>query len=239
MSTTLDLQPRVPTRHLVLGVSAVLAPLLFLAGQALLPALPEQAHRAFLAMLAHRDQLLAARLLTAAGAFLLVPAAVLYAHALPRGGRGRNVLVVGAAAFGIATFFNAVSQAVEGWTTYAVTAPGAHRGTGEAVVNSLGTGLVGAPIGFWSIPVFALGAVVMAVGLLMSRRISAWLPALLIIGTVLAAGLAGRGTIVGLTQLPFTVALILLGQQARLPEPEADAAGSGAITPVRVMLDSR
>lgn len=196
--------------HPILRAAAIGGAVLFLVGQALLPAMPTDIGPAFAEMVEHRDQLLASRLLSAAGAFLLVAGVVVFGRALAPGTRGAGLLRGAAAVFGVATFSNALSQAVAGYATYAVTEPGLDEESARHVVEHLGTGLVGIPIGFWSIPVFALACIAMAVALLRSRTVPVWLPVVLIIGTVLAGALAGRGPSVALTQLPVTVALIAL-----------------------------
>lgn len=194
----------------LLVVAAITGSVLFLAGQALFPVMSENIDSAYAAMVTHRDLLMAARLLTAAGAFLLVPAAVGFARLLPPGARGARLLQVGAWVFGIATFSNALSQTVSGYTAYTATAPGFDATAGRVVVEQIEEGLVALPLGFWSIPAFALGSLLIAIALIRSRTVPTWMPALLIIGTVLAAALAGRGLLVGLTQAPFTIALIAL-----------------------------
>lgn len=192
--------------------AAILGPILFLIGQALLPSLPNDLAKAFPLFIEHRDQLMAARLLTAAGAFLLAPAALVYASAAGR--PATKTVLVGSTMFAIGTFFNALSQAVAGYATYAATDSSVDQDAGMAVFDQLGRGLVGLPIGFWSIPMFAIGAIVMAIGLLRTRRTPIWMPVLLIIGPVLAGATAGLGPIVALTQLPVTVALIALSLHA-------------------------
>jgi hypothetical protein len=133
-------------------IAALVAPVLFLAGQALLPSLPDDWDRAFGGMLAHRDQLLAARLLTAASGFLFVPAIAVLLAIVPRGGRGSRTLRAGAVVFGVGTFFNALSQAVEAYATQAATASTVPHPAGSAMLKTLGSGVSGIPLGFWSIP---------------------------------------------------------------------------------------
>lgn len=211
MTTTLAARPSVGTRApSLLLVAGVVGPLLFLAGQALLPSMSESMAQAFPVMVEHRDQLMAARLLTAAGAFLLAPAAVVYARVLRRGTSGHQLLQVGAWVLGIATFCNALSQAVSGYATWTVTAPGFDAASAQDVVERIETGLVALPLGFWAIPAFALGALLMAVALFRSRAVPTWLPVLLTVGTVLAMAFAGQGYLVALTQAPFTAALIVM-----------------------------
>jgi hypothetical protein len=209
--TTYDL-PRTTRRTMTLrplAVAAVTGPVLFLVGQALLPNLPMALDDAFPLMLDHRDQLMAARLFTAAGAFLLIFAAVLYARLVPSG-RGARLMTIGAALFGVATFSNALSQAVAGYATWTVTVPGFDQPSARYVIEHVESGLVALPLGFWSIPAFALGCLLMAVAMFRSGTVPTWLPVLLAVGTVLAGVLAGRGPIVALTQAPATVALVVM-----------------------------
>ncbi len=117
---------------------------------------------------------------------------------------------VGGILLAIGAFSNGLSQAVQGYATYAATAPGFDHDAGRTIVDTITSGLVGVPLGFWSVPVFVLGCLTIAVGLLRGRRAPVWMPVLLIVGTVLAAALAGRGPVVALTQAPFTVALVSL-----------------------------
>lgn len=209
--TTLAVRPsRTMAVPAPLLIAAVAGPVLFLIGQSLLPVISIDIDKAFQQMLTHRDQLIAARLFTSAGAFLLVPAAVGFAHVLPRGSTGAGLLRVGAWVFGIATFCNALSQAVAGYATHTVTAAGFDPASGRTVVEQIESGMIALPLGFWSIPAFALGSILIAVALWRSGQIPRWLPVLLIVGTVLAAALAGRGASVALTQAPFTVALVAL-----------------------------
>jgi hypothetical protein len=210
--TTYDLP--LPTRRPMalarpLTVAGVAGPVLFLVGQALLPALPMTMDDAYPLMLENREQLMAARLFTAAGAFLLAAAAIHYAR-LVSAGRGARLLSIGAGLFGVASFCNALSQAVAGYATWTVTTAGFDDTSARYVIEHIESGLVALPLGFWSIPVFALGAVLMAVALWRSGAGPTWLPVLLAVGTVLAGALAGRGYVVALTQAPVTVALVAI-----------------------------
>lgn len=201
-----------------LTLAAVAGPVLFLVGQALLPRLPMTMDQAFPLMVQHRDQLMAARLFTAAGAFLLAVAAVHYIGLAPSG-RGARLLRVGAVVFGVASFCNALSQAVAGYATWTVTAQG-DDDAARYVIEHVESGLVALPLGFWSIPAFALGAVLMAVALWRSHSVPVWLPVLLVVGTALAAALAGQGFIVALTQAPVTVAWIAMAVLAHRRDSE-------------------
>ncbi len=199
-------------RPVHLGTATIVGALLFLAGQALLPSLPDDIGDAYAGMIEHRDRLMAARLLSSAGAFLLVPAAVGIAL-LFRGVRGSRLVLVATILIGVSTFSNAVSQAVQAYGTWGATAPGFDRESGQTLVENLGTGLVGIPVGFWSIPVFALGWLLLAVGLWRSGRVATWIPVVLVVGDVMAGAFAGQGYVVALTQAPITVVLIALGVQ--------------------------
>ncbi|MDI6912453.1 hypothetical protein [Nocardioides sp.] len=193
-----------------IALSGIAGAVLFLVGQALLPNLPMTLAKAFPLMVEHRDRLMAARLFTAAGAFLLAPAAVGFARLVPKGARGSQLLRLGAGLFGVATFCNALSQAVAGYATFTVTAPGFDTDAGQIVVDRIESGLVALPLGFWSIPAFAIGCLLMSVALFRSGRVPTWLPVLLAVGTVLAGAFAGLGPIVALTQAPVTVALVAM-----------------------------
>lgn len=195
------------SRVLILA-AAIAAPILFVAGQALLPALGRDADTAFALMLAHRDQLIVSRLLTTAGAFLLLPALWLVSTL------GGRVTRVGGVIAGVGTFFNAVSQVVQGYAAWAATSPGLDHAATMQILLRVDEGVVGLPVGYWSVPVFGLGLVILGVGLLVSRSVPWWMPALLLIGVVAAFFTAGLGPIVAVTQAPLAVALIALATRA-------------------------
>jgi hypothetical protein len=210
--TTYDLPltaRRPMTLTTALTVAAVVGPVLFLVGQALLPTMPMALDEAFPLMLEHREQLMAARLFTAAGAFLMAFAAVWYVRLVPNG-RGARLMGIGAVLFGVGSFCNALSQAVAGYATWTVTTAGFDQPSARYVIEHIESGAVALPLGFWSIPAFALGAILMAVALWRSGSVPTWLPVLLGVGTVLAGGLAGLGPVVALTQAPITAALIVM-----------------------------
>lgn len=194
--------------------SAVVGSVLFLAGQALLPQTPDGVAKAFPVIVAHRDRFMAAHLLTAAGGFLLVLVMAVFLGLAAAGRPGGRIVRVGAALFGVGTFFNALDYVAEGYAAYAATSPRVDDAAGLAVLREFGTGAVGVPLGFWSIPALAIGLIVVAAGLLRGHVVPAWQPILLIVGVLLAMVFAGRGPIVALTQLPLTVAIIALGVTA-------------------------
>jgi hypothetical protein len=205
-------------------VATVAGTVLFLAGQAALPVLPDTIEAAFPGMIAERDQLMASRLLTSAGCFLLVVTGIGFGTLLARRAGSSRTVLAGAVLVTVGAFFNAVAQAVQGYATYAATGPGVAADSGREIVETVTAGAVGFPLSFVSVPVFALGClvVVVAVGLFLSRSVPLWLPALLVVGTVMAGALAGRGPIVALTQAPVTVAFIALAMVMTRPGEHAE-----------------
>ncbi|RCK71226.1 hypothetical protein DT076_01900 [Desertihabitans brevis] len=180
----------------------------FVAGQALFPVLGPDVESAFAAMLALREQLLLSRLLTAAGAFLLVASVPPLLALAPV--RGRRLLLVGLALLATGTFFNAVSHTVQGYAAWATTAPGVDAAAAMPALLHLDAGLAGLPVSYWSVPVFGLGVVLTGVALLVARTVPLWMPVLLLLGAVLAFATAGLGPVVALTQAPLAVALVAL-----------------------------
>lgn len=191
-------------------LATALGATLFLAGQAALPVLPNAIKPAFDGMVAERDQLMASRLLTSAGCFLLVSTGIGIATLLARRAGSSRTVRTGGILLAVGAFFNAVAQAVQGYAAYAATGPGVAEESGRVIVEKITAGAVGFPLSFVSVPVFALGCLVVAIGLFMSRSVPVWLPSLLVVGTIMAGALAGRGPVVALTQAPATVALIAL-----------------------------
>jgi hypothetical protein len=186
-------------------IAAIAAPILFVAGQALLPNLGRDVDTAFALMLEHRDQLIVSRLLTVAGAFLLI-ASLSYIKELKGARVGAIIAMVG-------TFFNAFSNGVNGYAAWGATAPGLDHVASMQTLLHLEDGLVGLPVSYWSIPVFGIGLVVMAVGLLITQSVPWWMPALLLLGVVTSFLTAGLGPIVALAQAPLAAAIIILIRQ--------------------------
>lgn len=192
-----------PSRILLLA-AAIAAPILFVTGQALLPNLGRDIDTAFPLMLEYRGQLIISRLLTTAGAFLLLPLFWLVA------GLGGSVTRAGAAVAGIGTFFNAVSQAVQGYAAWGATAPGLDHQASMQTLLHLEDGLPGVLVSYWSVPLFGIGLVILSVGVLMARSAPRWMPFLLLAGVVLGFLTTGLGPVVALTQAPLAVSLIAL-----------------------------
>lgn len=192
-----------PSRILILA-AAIAAPIFFIAGQALLPNLGRDVDTAFPLMLEYRNQLIVSRLLTTAGAYLLLPLLWLIA------GLGGTVTRVGATIAAIGTFFNAVSQAVQGYAAWGATAPGLEHEASMQTLLHLEDGPAGLVVSYWSVPLFGFGLVVLSAGLLIAKSAPRWMPSLLLLGVFLGFFTAGLGPVVAFTQAPLVIALIAL-----------------------------
>lgn len=187
-----------------------MAPVLFVAGQAVLPVLPQEFTGAFEGMIEHRDALLASRLLTAAGAFLFVPAIVGIWSLVPRRGKGWRCCLLGGIVFAVGTWLNGLSEAVLGYSTHAATAVAPDEGS--SVVLALDNlGPIGLPISYYVVFVVGVGLLLLSIGLLGVRSMPFWQPLLLILGTLLAFAFAGMGLISLLTGLPLIAAFWGMG----------------------------
>lgn len=186
------------------------APVLFIAGQAVLPELPDNFAGAFEGMVEHRDALLASRLLTAAGAFLFVPAIVGIWSLVPSRARGWWLCLVGGIVFAVGTWCNGLSEAVLGYATHAATSGDPEAG--RSVVLALDElGPIALPISYFVVIVFGVGVLMLAIGLLIARTMPIWQPLLLIIGALLSFSFAGIGMLSLLTNLPMVAAFWGMG----------------------------
>ncbi len=186
------------------------APVLFMAGQAVLPVLPDDFAGAFEGMVEHRDALLASRLLTAAGAFLFVPAIVGIWSLVPRRARAWWLVLAGGVVAIVGSWCNGLSEAVLGYATHAATSVDPEAG-GSVVLALDELGPVALPISYFVVIVFGVGMLLLAVGLLVARTIPIWQPLLLIAGALLSFSFAGMGTISILTSLPMIAAFWAMG----------------------------
>lgn len=186
------------------------APVFFIAGQAVLPMLPDDFAGAFDGMVEHRDALLASRLLTAAGAFLFVPALVGIWSLVPRSARGWWLCLVGGVVFGVGTWCNGLSEAVLGYATHAATIVDPEAG--RPVVLALDElGLIALPISYFVVIVFGAGLLLLAIGLLVARTVPIWQPLFLIIGALLSFSFPGMGVVSLVTNLPMVAAFWGMG----------------------------
>jgi hypothetical protein len=189
-------------RQLWILFSIFAAPVIFTAGQAVLPQLADDFAGAFAGMIENRDALLASRLLTAAGAFLFVPAIVGIWSLVPSGARGWWLVLVGGIVFAVGTWCNGLSEAVLGYATHAATSGDPEAGS--SVVLALDElGLIALPISYFVVIVFGMGVLLLAVGLLVTRAIPIWQPIVLIVGALLSFSFAGMGMLALLTGLPM------------------------------------
>lgn len=194
-------------------VAMFLAPVLFTAGQAMLPVLPDEFTGAFEGMIEHRDALLASRLLTAAGAFLFVPAVVGIWSLVPRRARGSWLSLAGGIVFAVGTWCNGLSEAVLGYATHAATAVDPEAG-GSVVLAMGDLGLIALPISYFVVIVFGVGVLVLAAGLLVARTVPIWQPLLLLVGALLSFSFAGMGAVALLTGLPMIASFWGMGALA-------------------------
>lgn len=186
------------------------APVFFAAGQALLPALADDFAGAWAGMIEHRDALLASRLLTAAGAFLFVPAIVGIWSLVPSRARGWWLCLAAGVVAAVGSWCNGLSEAVLGYATHAATSVDPEAG-GAVVLALDELGLIGLPISYFVVIVFGVGMLVLAVGLVIARTIPIWQPLLLIVGALLSFSFAGMGGISLLTGLPMIAAFWGMG----------------------------
>jgi len=208
------------TRRMFAIAACVAAPVLFVAGQALLPVLPDDLAGAFAGMAAERDRMLASRLLTAADAFLFVPALIALFALVPAGARGSRLLLAGGVVMGAGTFCNGLSHVVQGYVTHAATSEAVEASAGVSVLGALGElGLIALPIAYPSVIAFGVGTLLVGAALLVARTLPVWRPVLLVAGVPLAFATAGMGPIVALTMAPLAVAFASLGWSAARREP--------------------
>lgn len=222
------------TRSAWLAFAIFAAPLIFTIGQSLLPVLPDDLDSAFPGMIEHRDALFASQLLTAAGAFLFVPAVVAIWSLVPRAARGAGLLLVGGIVLAVGTWSNGLSEAVLGYVGRAATSSAVPPDAGASVLRALDLdvlGLAGLPISFLPIPIFALGLLLTAVALIVSRSVPIWQPIAIIVGTLASFAFAGMGPIALLTGLPLIIGFWSMGilLVSRRREPLTAGKGSDAL----------
>jgi hypothetical protein len=144
-------------------------PVLLFVGYALHPDLPADAGAAVREVAAVRDTFLGSKLMVAAGSLLMLPL-VLAVRARFAGGPGGRLLTVGAALVCLGMASNAMSQTLNGYLLWYASAPGVDATAGTAVVQQSveayqSEPLATLPVSFLSVPVFAVGLLVLAAGL--------------------------------------------------------------------------
>lgn len=182
-------------RRWMLSVGALLlaGPVLFDVGYALHPTLPMDVEAALAEVAEVRTRYAAAKVMVAFGGLLMIALLLAYRRWLVPA-RGRGLATVGAALAAIGLAANSLSQATHGYLLYWASAPEVAPGAGPAVVAAAegDAALVTLPVSFWSVPLFAVGIVLVAVALWRSGSVPRWVPVGMVVGGV-AAGAIGTG----------------------------------------------
>ncbi len=211
-----DHRAAVPGRLVALCALLLAGPVLFDLGYALHPSLPMDVEGALAEVADVRTRHAAAKVLVAVGALLLIPLVLAYRRWLVPG-RGRAVATVGAALVAVGSGANALSQATWGYLLYWASDPDVAPSAGVDLVTAAqaDTAPVTLPVSFWSIPVFALGMVLVAVTLWRAGTVPRWVPVGLVVAC-LAAGAIGTGPLMlAVLALDVAVAATALATVAR------------------------
>jgi hypothetical protein len=177
-------------------------PVLFDLGYVLHPDLPNDAAAALEAVADVRTQHATAKLMVAFGGLLIIALVVTLRRWLTPG-RGRALSTVAVALVAVGAACNSLSQAVYGYLLYWATAPGVDPAAGLAVLEATQDdgGPITLPVTFFSLPVYALGMVLLAAALWRAGSVPRWVP----VGIVLAAA-AGSVIMLGPLYLAVLVA---------------------------------
>jgi hypothetical protein len=178
---------------LTAGALLLAGPVLFDVGYALHPSLPMDVEGALAEVADVRTRHAAAKVMVAFGGLLLVALLLTYRRRLvPSRGRGLATAGTALAAIGLAA--NSLSQATHGYLLYWASAPDVARSAGADVVAAAEADAapVTLPVSFWSVPLFALGLVLVAVALWRAGSVPRWVPIGMVVGGV-AAGAVGTG----------------------------------------------
>jgi hypothetical protein len=177
----LDLSNTHHFRKTVAGACMILAPLLFLLGVIIHPELSTSEAEQLGFVAADVDAFYAAHMLIFAGIVLAVPAVLGLMHMLRERGAAYGHLGGGLALIGLLCY--AAVQGVD-MVIWQMGAAGADRGEMTALLTRL-TETTGFVIPFAILPfAFAVGTVVLAMGLYRARAVEAWMAAALAIGGV-------------------------------------------------------
>jgi hypothetical protein len=178
---------------LTVGALLLAGPILFDLGYALHPSLPMDVEGAIAEVADVRTLHAAAKVMVAFGGLLLIALLLTYRRWLVPG-RGRAFATVGTALAAIGLAANSLSQATHGYLLYWASSPDVARSAGADVVAAAETDTspVTLPVSFWSVPLFALGLVLVAVALWRAGSVPRWVPVGMVVGG-LAAGAVGTG----------------------------------------------
>ena len=119
----------------------------------------------------------AAKVAVAFGGLLVIALLLAYRRWLVPA-RGRGLATVGTALAAIGLAANSLSQATHGYLLYWASAPDVARSAGADVVAAAeaDTAPVTLPVSFWSVPLFAVGLVLVAVALWRAGSVPRWVP---------------------------------------------------------------
>jgi len=160
----------------------LLAPVLMFLGYAFHPDLPAGTAAALDDLTDERGLYIATKLAVAFGSLLFVPLVLTIRHrAFP--GRGRGLATVAAVLCTIGFICNGLSQSLWGYLLWFATEPGVDRTAGVAVVDAAQNAsmLPTLPVTFASVPVFALGLLLLAVALWRAGTVPRWVPVLVVL----------------------------------------------------------
>jgi len=173
----------------------------------LLTVAPDQAMRPYLDHLSeHRTTSTIGMLLTAVGAFLVVPGLVAVLRLVR--GRGARLATAGAVIAGVGITALGTGDVMIGLVMGSTIEN--HRDTAEALYRVADSGgLLGLPFAF--APLFVLGMVLLGVALLRAHAVPTWLGALTVAGAVALPFSNGGGPRAFVTLLPLGIALVGVG----------------------------
>lgn len=165
----------------------LLGPALLFLGYAFHPDLPADTSAALNDLADGRGMYIATKLAVALGSLLFVPLVLAVRHrAFP--GRGRGLASVAAVLCTIGFTSNALSQTLWGYLLWFATDGDVDRGAGVDVVDAAQHApiLPTLPVSFASVPLFALGLLLLAVALWRAGTVPRWVPALLVLVDLVA-----------------------------------------------------
>jgi len=178
---------------LTIGALLLAGPVLFDLGYALHPSLPMDVEAALTEVADVRSRHAAAKVMVAFGGLLMIALLITYRRWLVPA-RGRGLATVGTALAAIGLAANSLSQSAYGYLLYWASAPEVDPSAGVDIVSAAesATAPVTLPVSFWSVPLFAVGLVLVAVALWRSGNVPRWVPVGMVVGGV-AAGAIGTG----------------------------------------------
>ena len=173
------------------GVLLLAGPVLFDLGYALHPSLPMEVEAAVTEVADVRTRNAAAKVLVAIGCLLTIALVLTYRRYLTPS-RGRALATVGAGLVAVGMACNALSQATHGYLLYWASSPGVERAAGVAVVQAAesSSGWVTLPVSFFSVPVFAVGLLLVAAALWRAGTVPRWVPVAIVVGGIAGGAIA-------------------------------------------------